>query len=79
MKNKEIIYWTMKDGKKISVDDMDINHLRNTLKMLIKAKRAKTTAKEYRHWSCLNGDIAQDMLDQAYLAEQQDLDEWYGL
>jgi hypothetical protein len=34
--SKEIIYWTMKNGKKISVDDMDINHLRNTLKMIIR-------------------------------------------
>lgn len=32
----DTIYWTMKDGTKISVDDMDINHLRNTLKMLIR-------------------------------------------
>ena len=75
-----IIYWTMRDGKKISVDDMDINHLRNTLKMLIRAKRAQSVPKEPRHWSGLSGDIAQDMLDQALLAEQQqDLDEWYGL
>lgn len=26
----------MKNGQKINVDDMDIQHLRNTLKMLIK-------------------------------------------
>ena len=31
------VYWTMRDGKKINVDDMDINHLRNTLKMIITA------------------------------------------
>jgi hypothetical protein len=75
----DIVYWTMRNGKKVSVDDMDINHLRNTLKMLIRAKRA-TSKPEPRHWSGLNGDIAQDMLDQALLAEQQEnLDEWYGL
>jgi hypothetical protein len=38
------VYWTTKDGQKISVDDMDINHLRNTLKMLIKSMRVKTVA-----------------------------------
>jgi hypothetical protein len=75
----EKIYWTMKNGQKINVDTMDIQHLRNTLKMLIRAKRAQSTPKEPRHWSGLNGDIAQDMLDQALLAEQQEnLDEWYG-
>ena len=36
----DIIYLTMRDGKKISMDDMDINHLRNTHKMLIRDKRA---------------------------------------
>jgi len=76
----EPVYWTMKNGQKINVDDMDINHLRNTLKMLIKAKRAQSIPKEPRHWSGLSGDIAQDMLDQTLLAEQQEeLNEWYGL
>ena len=31
------VYWQMRNGKLISVDDMDINHLRNTLKMIIRA------------------------------------------
>ena len=70
----------MRNGQKIDVDTMDIQHLRNTLKMLIIDKRAQSTPKEPRHWSGLNGEIAQDMLDQALLAEQQEnLDEWYGL
>lgn len=74
----EKVYWTMKNGQKINVDDMDINHLRNTLKMLIRAKRAKATP-EKRHWSGLSGDIATDMLDQMFLSEQQeDLDWWYN-
>lgn len=33
---KEKIYWTMKDGNKIDVDEMSIEHLRNTLKMIIR-------------------------------------------
>ena len=32
----EAIYWTTKSGTRINVDHMDLNHLRNTLKMLIK-------------------------------------------
>lgn len=34
--NKEPVFWRMRNGKLISVDDMDINHLRNTLKMILR-------------------------------------------
>ena len=29
-------YWTTKDGTKIDVDDMSTDHLRNTLKMILR-------------------------------------------
>lgn len=32
----EIVYWKIRNGELISVDDMDINHLRNAFKHLIK-------------------------------------------
>lgn len=42
--NKEIVYWKMRDGRLISVDDMDINHLRNVLKMIIRnSQKVQTT------------------------------------
>lgn len=31
-------YWTMKNGNKISVDDMTEEHLRNVLKLIIRRK-----------------------------------------
>lgn len=34
------IYWTTKDGSKIDVDEMSIEHLRNTLKMIIRKNQA---------------------------------------
>jgi hypothetical protein len=34
--NNEIVYWTTKDGQKIDIMTMDINHLRNVLKMIVK-------------------------------------------
>jgi hypothetical protein len=34
--NKEIVYWKQRNGVLISIDDMDINHLRNVLKMIVK-------------------------------------------
>lgn len=38
------IYWTTKDGGKINVDEMSIEHLRNTLKMIIKQNQKKNVA-----------------------------------
>ena len=29
-------YWTTKDGEKIDVDEMSTDHLRNTLKMILR-------------------------------------------
>lgn len=61
---KEIVYWVMKDGVSISVDDMDINHLRNTLKMIIKARRPKPKPKSNFR---VNGEIASEFADMARL------------
>ena len=58
----EPVYWTMKDGQKINVDDMDIGHLRNTLKLLIRnntpSKRVSKAKEIYPH-----GEMAQDFND----------------
>lgn len=35
MPNKEIVYWKQRDGKLVSIDDMDTNHLKNVLKMIV--------------------------------------------
>jgi hypothetical protein len=34
--SNNIVYWKQKDGKKVSIDDMDTNHLKNAFKHLIK-------------------------------------------
>lgn len=61
-------YWTMKNGQKINVDDMDENHLRNTLKLIIRTAKAKQEPR-FR----LRGDMAQHhvetMEDQDYFDE----------
>jgi hypothetical protein len=62
MKDNLPVYWTMRNGKKISVDDMDINHLRNTLKMIIKSKRAQSIPVFKVH-----GEIASEFADMAML------------
>ena len=60
----ETVYWTMRNGQKIDVDTMDIQHLRNTLKMVIRAKRAqsKLVPKFQVH-----GEIASELADMAML------------
>jgi len=52
MKDKEVVYWKQRNGELISVDDMDINHLRNAFKYLIKhnanvVKQANEIVDEY--------------------------------
>ncbi len=58
------VYWTMMDGNSIDVDDMDIQHLRNTLKMIIKNKARVNVSKQKFE---IHGEIAQDMIAQGYL------------
>ena len=78
---KDDIYWTMKNGQKIKVDDMDIVHLRNTLKMLIRNQKTVVVAPRRQSKFELNGDIAQMSIDSAIdneIFEAQEFDEaWY--
>lgn len=71
-------YWTMKNGQKIDVDLMDENHLRNTLKMILRnIENSEAKEREIRKTRFkLNGDIAQDHYDQMMLAEYQDIMEY---
>ena len=78
MNNKDY-YWMTKDGQKINVDDMDVNHLRNTLKMIIRnVQRAEL--KEFNKFKLeLNGDIAQDHVAQMEDADYADEMNYYEL
>ena len=58
MEKTNQVFWTMKDGTQIDIDNMSINHLRNTLKMIIRNVKAK---KQLVH---LHGEIAQQMYEQ---------------
>ena len=75
----EKYYWTMKNGQKIDVDLMDENHLRNTLKMILRnIENAEAKEREIRKTRFeLNGDIAQDHYEQMILAEYQEEMEYY--
>ena len=58
------IQWKMRDGNYIDIDSMDINHLKNTLKMIVKSKATK----EFK----LNGDMAQEFNDSNFSDEDDD-------
>ena len=67
--NKKDYYWTMKNGQKINVNDMDLQHIRNTLKMIIRNIEASEKKEKYKFE--LHGDIAQD-----HVAQMED-EEYY--
>ena len=54
-------YWTTKDGRKIDVDDMDVNHLRNTLKMILRNIQNKKVKPEKQI-----GNIESNFLEEQY-------------
>lgn len=77
----EKVYWTMANGQKISVDDMDEKHLRNTLKLILRSIKVQQKPKQkLDHHSGLSGDIAQShydmMMDNEY---GNDMDYFQGL
>jgi hypothetical protein len=74
-------YWVQKNGNKIDVDLMDTNHLRNTLKMIIrnleyaelKAKQITQTKPKF----ILRGEMANDFNDQWELARYEEEQGYY--
>ena len=72
----ETVYWTMKNGQEISVDDMDINHLRNTLKMIIKKSTTKIVVKKEKPLGNIESCFAEAEMNQLYndMEDEYDLD-----
>lgn len=54
--NSNKVYWRMRNGQMIDVDLMDQNHLRNTLKLIIRNQQKRTAPKPFE----MNGDMAQE-------------------
>jgi len=74
------VYWKMRNGKLISVDEMDINHLRNVLKMILRnrEKALQQLQSKPKVKFKLNGDMAQEF-NNSYISDDDDevLDEIY--
>jgi hypothetical protein len=54
--SNNIVYWKQRNGVLISIDNMDINHLRNTLKMIANNSNKHKKRAEFK----LNGDMANE-------------------
>jgi len=69
-------YWTMRDGTLIDVNNMSVEHLRNSLKISINSrKRVEQQVKNREVEFKLNGDMAQFFNDN-YPEDEDDLDEY---
>ena len=71
-------YWKMRNGKSISIDDMDLNHLRNTLKMIVNnSNKHKDNLEKEAYWKkqnekvFLNGDMANEF-NESHLSDEDD-------
>lgn len=67
--SNQIVYWTMRNGESISVDDMDLNHLRNTLKMIIRNNQKRVVKPTITFK--LNGDMANEF-NESFLSDEDD-------
>ena len=72
MSNK--VYWKMRNGELIDVDTMDINHLRNTLKIVLKNRQTviKQIVKSKRTNFMLHGDMATQFNSSQYENDKYD-------
>ena len=70
----ETVYWTMKNGQQISVDDMDINHLRNTLKMMLRNSTTKIVVKKEKPLGNIEACFAEAEMDQLYNDMEDEFD-----
>lgn len=78
--SKEDIKWTTKDGKVMFINDMDENHAKNALRMMIRRcnrlidiiKNDIVEKEKKRNSFEIHGDIAQDHIDQMQQIEYED-------
>ena len=76
---KQTKMWTMKNGEKIRICDMDDNHLANTIWMLRRYKSA-IVSQMYIIAGTLQGEMAQDCIDRDIMSmEEEDIEEVHDL
>ena len=60
----EKTYWTMKNGQKIDVDTMTVQHLKNTLKMIINNQVRVQVSTPVKPKFEIHGEMAQNFIEQ---------------
>lgn len=67
------VYWKQRNGELIDIDTMDINHLRNTLKLVLRNRETvvKQILKSKRREFMLHGDMVNE-----FNSSQQENDEY---
>jgi hypothetical protein len=67
------VYWKMRNGELIDVDTMDIQHLRNTLKLVLRNRETvvKQILKSKRREFMLHGDMANEF-NETHLSDEDD-------
>lgn len=72
--SKQPVYWRTSDGKMVSIDEMDINHLRNVLKMIVRNSQKAQVVKPKSVEFTLNGDMAEEFNNSFPSDEDDDFD-----
>ena len=64
--NNQPVFWKTRNGELISVDDMDIKHLRNTLKMILRNSEKAVQLHQTKPKPKFSGDIAESFNSDYY-------------
>jgi hypothetical protein len=67
------VYWKMRNGELISVDDMTEEHAKNTLKLVLRNRETviKQIFKSKTNYFTLHGDIANEF-NETHLSDKDD-------
>jgi hypothetical protein len=68
MSVKAPVYWKQRNGVLIDINLMDVNHLRNVLKMIVNNSNKR---QEKKQLFTFNGDMAQEF-HESYLSDEND-------
>ena len=64
------VFWTTKTGERIDIDDMSVQHLRNSLKMIVtNIEKLKLQQQRKKHEIHLQGEIAIQLQEQMIIEE----------
>ena len=73
MTNK--VFWSTKAGDKIDIDKMDVEHLRNTLKMIVRNWEARKNLVIQR---TLNDEVESSLNQNKGMNDIFEIDEFFG-